>query len=130
MTCGHLYAVEAGLEGAFTVDASRVTFGEGSLLEAGDRVAARGARRVALVTDARVRELEWFADVDGSLREAGLDVVVFDDVSVEPTDTSIESAIAFAREAKPDAYVSLGGGSVIDTAKLANLFTTHERPLL
>ena len=130
MTCGHLYAVEAGLEGAFTVDASRVTFGEGSLREVGDRVAARGARRVALVTDARVRELEWFADVDGSLREAGLDVVVFDDVSVEPTDTSIESAIAFAREAKPDAYVSLGGGSVIDTAKLANLFTTHERPLL
>src|SRR3546814_7748927 len=41
VTCGHLYAVEAGLEGAFTVDASRVTFGEGSLLEVGDRTAAR-----------------------------------------------------------------------------------------
>ena len=130
MTCGHLYAVEAGLEGAFTVDASRVTFGERSLLEVGDRVAARGARRVALVTDVRMRELEWFADVDGALRDAGLDVVVFDGVAVEPTDASIESAVAFARDTKPDAYVSLGGGSVIDTAKLANLFATHQQPLL
>jgi alcohol dehydrogenase class IV len=132
MTCGHLYALDAGLdaESAFTVDASRVTFGAGSLLEAGDRIAARGAKRVALVTDARMRELEWFADVHGSLQGAGVEVVVFDEVAVEPTDTSIQSAVDFARDAKPDAYVSLGGGSVIDTAKLANLFATHERPLL
>ena len=132
MTCGHLYAAEAGLggESAFTVDASRVTFGEGSLHEVGGRVAARGATRVALITDARMRELEWFSDVDTAMRKAGLDVAVFDDVAVEPTDVSIESAIAFARDARVDAYVSLGGGSVIDTAKLANLFTTHPRPLL
>jgi len=135
MTCGHLYAAEAGLESAFTVDASRVTFGEGSLHEVGDRVAAQcasrgGAKRVALITDARMRELEWFADVDAALRKAGVDVAVFDEVAVEPTDVSIESAIAFARDARVDAYVSLGGGSVIDTAKLANLFTMHQRPLL
>ena len=99
MTCGHLYAAEAGLEAAFTVDASRVTFGEGSLHEVGDRVAARGAKRVALITDARMRELEWFADVDAALRKAGVDVAVFDEVTVEPTDVSIESAIAFARDA-------------------------------
>ena len=96
MTCGHLYAAEAGLESAFTVDASRVTFGEGSLHEVGDRVAAQcasrgGAKRVALITDARMRELEWFADVDASLRKAGVDVAVFDEVAVEPTDVSIES---------------------------------------
>ena len=135
MTCGHLYAAEAGLESAFTVDASRVTFGEGSLHEVGDRVAALcaaagDAKRVALITDGRMRDLEWFADVDGALRKAGLDVAVFDEVSVEPTDVSIEAAIDFAREANAAAYVSLGGGSVIDTAKLANLFTTHRRPLL
>jgi alcohol dehydrogenase class IV len=129
MTCGHLYAAEAGLEAAFTVDASRVTFGEGSLHEAGDRLAARGAKRVALVTDARMRDLPWFADVDASLRASGLDVVVFDDVAVEPTNVSIEGAAEFARDAQPDAYVSLGGGSVIDTAKLANLMTTHPAAL-
>jgi hydroxyacid-oxoacid transhydrogenase len=130
MTCGHLYAVEAGLESAFTVDASRVTFGAGSLHEVGDRAASRGARRIALVTDSRMRELPWFADVDASLRAAGLDVAVFDEVAVEPTDVSIEAAVSFARDVRPDAYVSLGGGSVIDTAKLANLLTSHPAPLL
>lgn len=129
MTCGHLYALEAGLEGAFTVDASRVTFGEGALHEVGDRVAARGAKRVVLVTDVRMRQLPWFTDVQASLDAAGLDTAVFDDVAVEPTNVSIESAVEFARDARADAYVSLGGGSVIDTAKLANLMTTHPAAL-
>jgi hydroxyacid-oxoacid transhydrogenase len=130
MTCGHLYAVEAGLESAFTIDASRVTFGSGSLREVGDRIAARGAKRVALFTDARLRQLEWFGDVESSLRAAGLDVAVFDDVAVEPTDVSLQRAIDFARDANAGGYVSLGGGSVIDTAKIANLITTHPAPLL
>jgi hydroxyacid-oxoacid transhydrogenase len=130
MTCGHLYAAEAGLESAFTIDASRVTFGSGSLAEVGDRMASRGARRVALFTDARVRDLEWFADVEASLRKAGLDVAVFDDVAVEPTDRSLQRAIDFARDTHADGYVSLGGGSVIDTAKIANLLATHPAPLL
>jgi alcohol dehydrogenase class IV len=130
MTCGHLYAAEAGLEAAFTMDASRVTFGSGALTEAGDRIAARGARRVALFTDARLRELEWFADVETSLRTAGLDVAVFDDVDVEPTDLSLARAVDFARDTRADGYVSLGGGSVIDTAKIANLLATHPAPLL
>ncbi len=130
MTCGHLYAAEAGLEAAFTMDASRVTFGSGALAEVGDRMAARGARRVALFTDARLRTLEWFADVETSLRTAGLDVAVFDDVDVEPTDVSLDRAVAFARDTKADGYVSLGGGSVIDTAKIANLLATHPAALL
>jgi hydroxyacid-oxoacid transhydrogenase len=130
MTCGHLYAAEAGLESAFTMDASRVTFGSGALVEVGDRMAARGAGRVALFTDARMRELEWFADAEASLHKAGLDVAVFDDVAVEPTDVSLQRAVDFARDANADGYVSLGGGSVIDTAKIANLLATHPAPLL
>lgn len=134
MTCGHLYAAEAGFESSFTMDASRVTFGTGALAEVGDRIAARitggGARRVALFTDARLRELEWFADVEASLAKAGVDVAVFDDVEVEPTDLSLQRAIDFARDAQADGYVSLGGGSVIDTAKISNLLATHPAPLL
>ncbi|MCA9678491.1 MAG: iron-containing alcohol dehydrogenase, partial [Myxococcales bacterium] len=130
MTCSHLYALEAGLEAAFTVDASRVTFGRGALAEVGDRVRALGARRVALITDRRLRALPWFAEVDAALRAAGVDVAVFDDVAIEPTDASLERAVRFARDARPDGYVSLGGGSVIDTAKIANLLASHPAPLL
>src|SRR5690349_20803102 len=125
MTCGHLYVAQAGMESAFMIDSSRVTFGPGSLREVGPRSAAlTDGQRVAVFTDARLRALPWFDDVEESLRAAGLQPEVFDDVAIEPTDASIERAIDFARDLKPDVFVSLGGGSVIDTAKLANLVTT------
>ncbi|AKU99700.1 Alcohol dehydrogenase [Labilithrix luteola] len=125
MACGHFYAAQAGGDEAFTVDASRVTFGRGCLAEVGDRVASHGTRRVGLFTDRRIRQLAIFETVSASLRKAGLDVVVFDDVRVEPTDGSFREAVRFANEAKLDGYVSLGGGSVIDTCKAANLYSSH-----
>ena len=131
MGCGHLYVAEAGMESAFTIDSSRVTFGPGSLREVGPRAAAlTDGQRVAVFTDARLRALPWFDHVEESLRAVGLQPEVFDDVAIEPTDASIERAIDFARDLKPDVFVSLGGGSVIDTAKLANLVTTHPAPLM
>jgi alcohol dehydrogenase class IV len=129
MSCAHLSATEAGLDHAFTVDASRVTFGEGALTEVGVRIRALGARRVALFTDRRLRALPWFAEVDAALRAAGCDVAVFDEVAIEPTDAAVEQAARFAVDARCDGYVSLGGGSVIDTCKLANLLATHPAPL-
>ncbi len=136
MSCRHLVAAAAGLDTtgaaaggdtAFTVDASRVTFGAGALAEVGDRARAHGMKRVALVTDARLRGLPWFEEVQRAL--AGLDVAVFDAVSIEPTDASFDEAVRFARDAKPDGYVSLGGGSVMDTAKAANLYATYPAAL-
>jgi alcohol dehydrogenase class IV len=127
VTCRHLAAAAAGCDTAFTVDASRVTFGHGVLAELGDRARALGMTRVAVFTDARLRALPWFDEVTRSL--AGLDIAVFDSVAIEPTDASFDEAVRFARDARPDGYVSLGGGSVIDTCKAANLYTTHPAPL-
>jgi hydroxyacid-oxoacid transhydrogenase len=129
MTCRHLAAHAAGCDTAFTVDASRVTFGRGALAETGDRARALGMRRVAVFTDPRLRALPWFDEVAQSLAAAGLEAIVFDDVAIEPTDASLDSAVRFARDARPDGYVSLGGGSVIDTAKIANLLASHPAPL-
>ncbi len=56
-----------------------------------------------------------------SLADAGLDVVLYDEVRVEPTDESFYAAARFAGEADIDGFVSVGGGSVIDTCKAANL---------
>lgn len=134
--CPHLHSaqahVEPDLESAFTVDASRVTFGPGALHEVGHRVASHlpHGGRVAVYTDARIRRTEWYDDTLAALRRQDLEVVVFDGVLVEPTDVSMQEGIAFARETHADAFVSLGGGSVIDTAKLANLLATHPGDLV
>ncbi len=44
---------------------------------------------------------------------------------VEPTDESFLDAIAFARDGGFDAFVAVGGGSTIDTAKAVNLYVTY-----
>lgn len=121
--------IEAGHEAAFTVDASRVTFGRGCIAELGSRAQRLTMRRIALFTDAQIVELEHFERAHRALLDAGLDVVVYADVHVEPTDRSFEEAARFAREARVDGYVSVGGGSVIDTCKAANLYATHPAPL-
>ncbi len=130
MSCCHYQPTGDGLDTAFTVDASRITFGRGCLGEVGDRASAHGMTRVALFSDPVVAGLEIFDTARRSLRAAGIDVVTYTDVHVEPTDESFTRAAAFAVEAKPDGYVSVGGGSVIDTAKAANLYATHPADFL
>ncbi|RKH61444.1 hydroxyacid-oxoacid transhydrogenase, partial [Corallococcus llansteffanensis] len=130
MGCCHYPAVGEGCDSAFTVDTSRITFGRGCLSEVGDRARALGMTRVALFSDARVARLPHFEKVRQSLLAAGLDVAVYTDVHVEPTDQSFLDAARFASELRPDGYVSLGGGSVIDTCKAANLYATHPADFL
>jgi alcohol dehydrogenase class IV len=130
MGCCHYHSVGEGCDSAFTVDTSRITFGRGCLAEVGDRARALGMKRVALFSDERVARLPHFEKVRQSLSTAGLDVVVYTDVHVEPTDRSFLEAVRFASEVRPDGYISLGGGSVIDTCKAANLYATHPTDFL
>ena len=129
MACCHHVPLGGG-ETAFSVDRNPITFGRGVLEEVGPWTRALGLARVAVLTDPRVRELEPFERALSSLRAAGADVALYDEVKVEPTDQSFLAAARFAAEAKVDGFVSIGGGSVIDTAKAANLYTTHPAELL
>lgn len=130
MYCCHYPAVGEGCDSAFTIDASRITFGRGCLAEVGERARALGMKRVALFSDERLARLPHFDKVRQSLSAAGLEVIPYTDVHVEPTDQSFQDATRFAKEARPDGYVSLGGGSVIDTCKAANLYATHPADFL
>ena len=125
MSCCHTqYAVTKGHEHIFSVDISAISFGHGVLKESGEHAKALGMTRVALFTDHTLANLPYVAEVRMSLVAAGVDVVVFDAVKVEPTDQSFKAATQFATEGRFDGYVSVGGGSVIDTCKAANLYAT------
>jgi hydroxyacid-oxoacid transhydrogenase len=60
-----------------------------------------------------------------SLEKAKVPYVIYDKVRIEPTDVSIMDSIKFVREHRPDIFIAVGGGSVIDTAKAANLYLAH-----
>lgn len=128
--CHHYFAPGQGGDDAFTIDASTMTFGAGCLKEAGDQASALGMTRIALFTDPHVRTLPPVAAVIASLRAAGLDHVVYDEVAVEPTDASLQAAARFAQEGRFDGFISVGGGSVMDTCKAANLYATYPADFL
>lgn len=117
-------------ETVFTVPASTIKFGPGALKELGDDARRLGMTRAALFTDEHVVETEHFKTALDALIAAGVDVVVYDAVKVEPTDDSFREAAAFAIEGNFDGYISLGGGSVIDTVKIANLLATYPDEIL
>lgn len=110
------------------VEAPRVKFGRGAIDEVGPEAAALGLRRVALFTDAKLAAGAFVERARASLRAAGVDFAEFAAVRIEPTDGSFREAAAFATDARADGYVSVGGGSVIDTAKAANLYATYPAP--
>jgi hydroxyacid-oxoacid transhydrogenase len=118
------------LESIITVNSSSIKFGKGATREVGFDMAQFGAHRVMVVTDPHLALLEPVAVVMESLRSQGLDAVLFDRVAIEPTDVSLKEAIRFAQEGGFDGYVGVGGGSSMDTAKVADLFATYPAGLL
>ena len=74
--------------------------------------------------------MPFFAGALESRRHAGLTVAVYDEVKVEPTDKSFLDAARFASDGAFDGYVSVGGGSVMDTCKAANLYATYPADFL
>jgi hydroxyacid-oxoacid transhydrogenase len=118
-------------ESVFTYGAPQLKFGEGAVDEVGFDVGQLGATRVLVVTDAGVAATGTPDRVAESLRRYGMQAQVFTGVHVEPTDESIEAAVAHARGSGPwDAFVAVGGGSSIDTAKAVNLLTTCDGELM
>lgn len=111
-------------ETAFEMAASNVRFGVGVTREVGADLTELGARHVLVITDPIVRDLLPVRATLASLGENGIHATLYDRVRVEPTDASFQDAINFARDGAYDAFVAVGGGSTIDTAKAVNLYTS------
>jgi hydroxyacid-oxoacid transhydrogenase len=120
-----------GRETVFTYGAPLLKFGTGAADEIGYDLSQFGARRVLVVTDPGVAATGAPARIAGQMGRFGIEARVYDGVHVEPTDASLQAAIDHATEHGPwDAYVAVGGGSSIDTAKAVDLLATNPGELL
>jgi alcohol dehydrogenase class IV len=118
-------------ESVFTYGAPALKFGDGASDEIGYDLAQLGATRALVITDPGVAASGLAERVAEQMARFGVQAAVFDGVHVEPTDASMQAAIDWARGNGPfDAFVAVGGGSSIDTAKAVNLLLTNPGELM
>ncbi|HKY31872.1 MAG TPA: iron-containing alcohol dehydrogenase [Candidatus Polarisedimenticolia bacterium] len=115
----------AGAAWAARFGGSQVVGGPGSLAAMGELGRRLGGRRALLVTDPGVRAAGHAARGEQALREAGLEVALFDGVEENPTTRHVEAGTAFARELRIDLIAAVGGGSAMDCAKGINFLLTN-----
>ena len=130
MACCHHYEFVDGNEQIFAVDPTAIRFGPGALEEIGHDAKALGLKRVAVFTDKIVGGLEAMDTTKKALSNSEVDFEIFDEIRIEPTDQSFMKASNFAREGDFDGYISVGGGSVMDSCKAANLYATYPADFL
>jgi hydroxyacid-oxoacid transhydrogenase len=118
-------------ETVFTYGAPGLKFGSGASDEIGYDLSSYDVRRVLVITDPGVAATGHPQRIADQMAQFGIEAEVFADVHVEPTDESFNAAIAWARDNGPwDAFVAVGGGSSIDTAKAVNLLTSNDGELM
>ncbi|HEU5080754.1 MAG TPA: iron-containing alcohol dehydrogenase [Opitutaceae bacterium] len=106
---------------------ARIVFGAGSAAESMKSLAQAGHRRALLVTSRSVREQA--EPLATKFTAAGVLVEIVDNISPEPTAAACEELRKHARAFSPDLVIAIGGGSVLDVAKLAAALLEHNEPI-
>jgi len=109
---------------------TRYKFGLDAVREIGYDVKGCGGSRALLVTDKGVAKAGLSDRVAFHLKEQGINFEVWDGVEPEPSAKSIEEGIEWAKDKNFDSFISVGGGSSIDTAKAINLILSHGGKIL
>lgn len=104
----------------------KVIAGNAALEHMPFELASMGASRPMIITDKGVRANGLLAPVEAAFEATEVKIgFIFDDV---PPDSSLETVKSVAdayRTNACDAIIAIGGGSVIDTAKAANILVTE-----
>lgn len=104
----------------------RIIFASGAVEEfVGPETKRLGGKNVVVVTDKGVGKAGMADTVADLLKKQGLSVDIYDQISAEPTADSIRAAVKYGREGKYDLVVGVGGGAVLDTAKMVAVCLTN-----
>lgn len=101
-------------------------FGWGSSRQLAAVARSRQISRALVVVDPALYGNPAFEAALKDLRDGGIETVIFDQISIEPTDRSIDAAAAACRELSWNGIIAIGGGSTLDTAKGIRLLTANQ----
>ncbi|MGI9245562.1 MAG: iron-containing alcohol dehydrogenase [Steroidobacteraceae bacterium] len=106
-----------------------VFVGPGSALRLCADIGQVGCRRVMIVSDAVLVKLGLVAPLQRALEAQGIDVAIHDGITPDPTYPVLQAGYDSVRAHRSDAILAVGGGSVIDAAKvIAAMTVTGKSP--
>lgn len=105
---------------------TKIEFGDGYIDHAGSVARELGAAKTIVITDKGLSRSEILARLQHSLADAGIQVVLYDDVHANPRDTEAQKAAEFARREGVDSVIACGGGSSMDMAKAVAALLTNK----
>ncbi|XP_012340593.1 probable hydroxyacid-oxoacid transhydrogenase, mitochondrial isoform X2 [Apis florea] len=111
-------------EYAFEITSPTLRYGIDVTRELGMDMQNFGSKNVCLITDSNLVNLSPVKIAMNSLIKYKNQTTVYDNVRIEPTEQSLKDCIEFVKFKKFDSFVAIGGGSVIDTCKVANLYSS------
>src|ERR1035437_9622364 len=100
-------------------------FGVNARLLAGQYCKKLGVRRLFFATDNRVKNMQWFNEIEEQLKKEGIEYIVFSSISPNPRDYEVMEGAKIYSENKCNMILALGGGSVIDCAKGIGIVSTN-----
>lgn len=103
----------------------KIVFGTGCIQTLVDDYKQLGKQRLFVLTAPPIRPL--IEDALAELTAAGISIEVYDQVMAEPTLNDFNRILEYARQFDADSVVGIGGGSVLDVAKLVAAFAKSEQ---
>jgi len=107
----------------------KILFGLETSKEVGKEAKALGGLEALLVTDRNLVKAGITGKAEKALADEGVNVNVFSDVEAEPRLEVAEAVAEAARRKRYDIAVGIGGGSVLDMAKVASIAPTNPGPM-
>src|SRR5436305_3031353 len=106
-----------------------ILFGAGARFRVSEELKRLGIARVLLVSDNHLVQTGVIEIFESHLRDAGIDATVFSDVQPDPTDVNVLAGLDVLRGCGAEAAIAVGGGSVIDAAKIIDIAVQNPGPL-
>ena len=107
----------------------KIIFGEDVIKNIPELAKQFKAKSVLFITDPTISQIGLSSKVINPLQEVGMKVEIYDKVEPEPSLKAAELVMKFAREARYDLVIGMGGGSSLDMGKLASISATNLGPI-
>lgn len=106
---------------------TRIEFGSGKEDTIGAYIASAGARKVLLCYGSeRIKREGLFDTVSGNLADHGIEYIELGGIVSNPVISKVREGVELAKHHDVDAILSVGGGSVLDSAKAIAAGAHHQ----